>query len=449
LTHQQDQIGAVAPDAPNQCWLETTFRDSGDNVLATYKSQIIDYTSPTNTWLDMTVTNDQVGGINLTSVVGTTKVRLQEVYYQPYGYAGGSVYADAMRLDNITASDPNISTLPVSQSKIVGQTATFTVVATGLTPLSYQWKRSSTNMVNGGNVSGVTSSALTLSNVQKSDATLYTVTVSDTAGSLDASATLVVKTPAEAANLLDNPGFELGVYPPWATFNGGGLRTTNDDYAFDPTHPVSVYEGQYCSVVFNGGEYNGAYQDVPASPGQTFTADGWFYVSQYEPIFGATACWLEFQFRNGGTPLALYKSDTIGLDLSLPSDSWFNLQATNGFAGDFTTPIPNSYYLVAPPGTTSIRYQVTMHVLGGSGSVYYDAMSLLRKIPVTLTVTQSGGNVNISWPTQGGTSYQVLSRDNLTDPWTPLGSTIAGDGTVMSVSYPANGSRRFYTVQTL
>jgi len=447
LTHGQDQIGVWAPDGTNQCWLEVTFRDSADNVLATYKSQTVDNSSPTNTWLDMRVTNDVLGGLSFTSPAGTTKVRLQEVYYQPFGYAGGSVYADKMVLDNLTASDPNISTLPVNQSKVVGETAVFTVVASGTTTLSYQWKTNGTALVNGGGISGATSSTLTLSNVQKSQAGTYTVDVTDLAGTLSASATLTVKTAAEAANALDNPSFETGAYPPWSTFNGGGLRANGD---FWDGITVSNFDGTYGSAVENGGEYDGAYQDVPASPGQIFTADGWFFEPSTFPLTEGNQTWLEVQFRNGGTPLALYKSYVIGTNNpARPLDTWFNLQATNGFAGDFNTPIPNAYYLVAPAGTTVVRYQVTMHVVGGSGGVLYDQMSLLKKIPVSIKATIGGGNINLSWLSQGGTSYQVVYKDNLTDPvWTPIGGLVAGDGGTKSASFATGPGKRFYSVLT-
>jgi len=55
--------------------------------------------------------------------------------------------------------------------------------------------------------------------------------VTDTAGTLSASATLTVKDAAEAANCLENPSFESGVYSPWVTFNGGGLKTNDEFYA--------------------------------------------------------------------------------------------------------------------------------------------------------------------------------------------------------------------------
>ncbi len=94
LTASQDQISVWTGTGTNQCWLEVTFRDGSDNILAgPYQSPIIDNSSPVDTWMDMRVTNQVAGGTVLTSPPGTTKVRFQEVYYQPYGYAGGSVFA--------------------------------------------------------------------------------------------------------------------------------------------------------------------------------------------------------------------------------------------------------------------------------------------------------------------------------------------------------------------
>jgi hypothetical protein len=245
---------------------------------------------------------------------------------------------------------------------------------------------------------------------------------------------------------LENPSFETGSYAPWATFNGGALRTNGEFWA---GITVSNFDGTFGSDVENGGEYDGAYQDVIASPGQIFTADGWFFEPSTYPLTVSNQVWLEVQFRNGGTPLALYKSYTISPTATdLPLDTWFNLQATNGFAGDFTTPTTNTYYLVAPPGTTVVRYQVTMHVIGGSGGILYDDMHLMKKIPVTLTAKLNGGNINISWPSQGATSYQVVYRDNITDPWMPLGAPVPGDGTVKTVSYAAGSGKRFYSVIT-
>jgi hypothetical protein len=73
----------------------------------------------------------------------------------------------------------------------------------------------------------------------------------------------------------------------------------------------------------------------------------------------------------------------------------------------------------------------------------------MTKLPVLVKASRLGGNVVLSFLTQGATSYQVVYKDNLTDAsWTPLGGLIAGDGSVKTVSYPATASKRFYSVLT-
>jgi len=85
---------------------------------------------------------------------------------------------------------PSITTHPQSQTKCVGQSVTFTVVASGTTPLSYQWKK------NGVDISGATSSSYTISTVTTADAGSYTCYVSNACGNVTSNAaTLTVNTP--------------------------------------------------------------------------------------------------------------------------------------------------------------------------------------------------------------------------------------------------------------
>jgi hypothetical protein len=73
----------------------------------------------------------------------------------------------------------------------VGSNASLSVTASGTAPLSYQWFKSGTA------VSGATSSTLSLSNVQNSDAGSYTVAVSNSITTTTSSAaTLTVTTSA-------------------------------------------------------------------------------------------------------------------------------------------------------------------------------------------------------------------------------------------------------------
>jgi len=85
-------------------------------------------------------------------------------------------------------ADPVISSQPANKSVSVGNTATFSVTATGQTALSYQWSK------NGSTIGGATLSAYTTpATVLADNGSQFFVTVTDTAGSLQsANATLTV-----------------------------------------------------------------------------------------------------------------------------------------------------------------------------------------------------------------------------------------------------------------
>ena len=102
---------------------------------------------------------------------------------------------------NTVAVPPSISTQPTSRTVTVGASTTFTVVATGTAPLTYQWFR------NGGTpITGATAASLTLNNVQLSDAANYNVTVTNSAGSISSTAAvLTVNSAATAPTIITQP----------------------------------------------------------------------------------------------------------------------------------------------------------------------------------------------------------------------------------------------------
>lgn len=101
---------------------------------------------------------------------------------------------------------PTITQAPANLTVTVGQSAQFTVTATGTAPLNYQWFKGGAVLGNGGNVSGVNTATLTLANVQSTDAGSYGVIVSNDAGSKTSeSATLTVQPPAVAPTIVTPP----------------------------------------------------------------------------------------------------------------------------------------------------------------------------------------------------------------------------------------------------
>src|SRR5574341_2632070 len=84
-----------------------------------------------------------------------------------------------------TVSPPVILSGPQSQTVPAGSDVTLSVQASG-SDLTYQWQHDGTN------ISGATTSALVLNDVQTSDGGTYTAIVSNGGGSVTTSATLTV-----------------------------------------------------------------------------------------------------------------------------------------------------------------------------------------------------------------------------------------------------------------
>jgi hypothetical protein len=104
----------------------------------------------------------------------------------------GAVTSSVAALALAAAERPGITTQPVGQTNLIGGTATFTVVATGVPAPVYQWFGISSGVTNaladgpgpfGETFSGTTNATLEIINVQTNDAVSYFVTVSNAAGS--------------------------------------------------------------------------------------------------------------------------------------------------------------------------------------------------------------------------------------------------------------------------
>ena len=97
--------------------------------------------------------------------------------------AGSATSASVKLTVNGATAAPSITTQPTSQTVSLGQTASFSVTASGTAPLSYQWSKDGTA------ISGATSSSYTTPAATASDnGALFTVVVSNSAGSVASSA---------------------------------------------------------------------------------------------------------------------------------------------------------------------------------------------------------------------------------------------------------------------
>jgi len=92
---------------------------------------------------------------------------------------------------------PVVATPLVSQTNLTGNTVAFAATVSGSTPLSYQWRKSGTNLANGTGIDGATSNLLTLSAITSASAGSYSLYATNIFGVVTSSvAALTVVLPA-------------------------------------------------------------------------------------------------------------------------------------------------------------------------------------------------------------------------------------------------------------
>jgi hypothetical protein len=160
---------------------------------------------------------------------------------------------------------PYVTTPPASQSVTAGADVTFSAVASGNAPLSYQWLK------NGTNLPGATTSTYARSDVQLSDEGNYQVVVTNLYGSITSSVAVL------------NFGYQpLG-------FNGSGVNWTVSDNGFYP-YSAPVVTGNVLTLTDGaGGENRSIFSDIPQYIG-AFKASFVYQAGGNKAADGATFC---------------------------------------------------------------------------------------------------------------------------------------------------------------
>jgi hypothetical protein len=129
--------------------------------------------------------------------------------------SGGSAQSNPATLTvNAASVAPTITTQPANQAVTTGQTATFSVAATGTAPLSYQWQKNAVN------ISGATSSSYTTpATALSDDGATFKVVVSNARGSVTSNAATLSVTPAAVApTIITQPANQTVTAGQTATF---------------------------------------------------------------------------------------------------------------------------------------------------------------------------------------------------------------------------------------
>jgi Abnormal spindle-like microcephaly-assoc'd, ASPM-SPD-2-Hydin/Immunoglobulin domain len=282
--------------------------------------------------------------------------------------AGSVTSAPATLTENVP---PSITTQPTSQTVLVGQTATFSVVAAGTTPLSYQWKKNGTQ-IKGATLSSYATPVTTLSN----SGTLFSVTVTNVAGSVTSnSAVLTVNAPP---SITKQPANQAVLAGQTATFSVTASGTTPLSYQWTKnTLPISGATSASHTIPAASGSDNGSRFAVTVtnlmssvtSAAATLTvnvppsittqpASQTIFVGQTATfsVVAAGTTPLSYQWKKNGTQIegATLSSYTTPVTTLSNSGTSFSVTLTNAVGSATSTA---AIFTVVPPVPPSIASQ--------------------------------------------------------------------------------------------
>lgn len=210
---------------------------------------------------------------------------------------------------------PVIRVQPVSRTNNAGTTATFTVQASGLGPLGYQWFKGALPLADGGNVSGSTSAALSIGSLTALDAGSFLVVVTNAYGCVTSSiAALRVIDPiitgqpsSQTANMGQTVAFSvtaIGAFPLCYQWRQGGIPIDGAVASvLSLTNVQASAAGNYDVVVSNS--YGSATSAVAALTVNLVVPDGFNpspgYADQYSLGVAALALQADGKIMIGGS----------------------------------------------------------------------------------------------------------------------------------------------------
>jgi RHS repeat-associated protein len=318
--------------------------------------------------------------------------------------AGGSVTSNAATLA-LTAATA-ITTQPVSVSKGVGSSATFSVVATGAA-LTYQWRKGSTA------ISGATSASYTINPIASTHAGSYDVVVTGTCGAVTSSAATLTIVPAPTvttppANITQcagtNATFSVTASGTGLTYQwrkGGTAISGATSASYTISGITSSHAGSYDVVVTNtGGSVTSnavtlaltaatAITTQPVSVSKGVGSSATFSVT-------ATGAALTYQWRKGGTAISGAASSSYTISSVTAADAGSYDAVVTGTCGAVTSSAATLTLLTAPAITT---HPANMTQCAGTNA--------------TFSVTASGTGLTYQWR-KGGTAISGATSASYT-----------------------------------
>jgi hypothetical protein len=391
-------------------------------------------------------TNSASGGFtNLTDISGVisgsqsnlltfTGVTANEslIYQVVVSNGSGSVTSSPASLNVLTI--PIINAQPASQSVLNNGTVTFTVGATGLGTLSYQWQTNGVNVTDGGIVSGSATSALTLAGVTTNNAVSYQVVVTNANGSVTSSPAILTVLPAtELINGDIGPGaLQTGAAilgasgDVWNNLTGPGTFSTVVDSASNTLSGVSV-------TVTGGNAFNSG--NAPAMDAATVNLmQDFVYQGPGGPAIPVTISGLGL-YTNSAFTLVVYaagdgtsQAQTINLTSGATGGNTANTLATTSATRKLSDGIGVAYNVFTGTLTNGT---LTFAV---SGASYHGPngfqLLLSPNVPPVITNNPAASTTNYVGSTATFSVGAVTATGSLAYQWQANGTNLTDGGIV-------------------
>ena len=339
--------------------------------------------------------------------------------------AAGTVTSSAATLTvNPAPVPPSITTQPANLTVTAPNQASFSVVATGDAPLSYQWRR------NGSDISGATSSSYVLNPTAVSDSgAQFDVVVTNGVGTItSAAATLTVNPTPVPPSITTQPAHLTVTAPNQASFsvvatgdaplsyqwrrNGSDISgATSSSYVLNPT-AVSDSGAQFDVVVTNAA-------GTVTSSAATLTVNP--------------------------TPVPpSITTQPVNLTVTAPNQANFSVVATGDAPlsyqwrrnGSNISGATSSSYALNPTAVADSGAQFDAVVSNAAGTVTSSAATLtVNPAPVPPSITTQPANLTVTAPNQANFSVVATGDAPLSYQWRRNGSDISG---ATSSSYVLN-----------
>jgi len=312
------------------------------------------------TWVNLGVGSRTAGGWRRgvpASFNLLTNVNVRARGYYTGGGGDGSSITEAIFGPKLMTSQP------ADRLVNAGSKVRFFVNVGGTGPFSYQWRKGTVDLTEGGRISGAQSATLTLSNVVAADAGGYSVVITDPSGSITSRvATLTVRDPvfvlqnlqSTYLNLRDNVAFSVvaaGTSPlsyQWHRGNvklvdGGNVRGARTP-TLSITNVLGGNAGDYFVVVSNS---VGSITSIVAT---LFIPDPVVFAVPYnqwvlpgDPIdltVEADGTALRYQWYKNGVKITGATNATVAFAAAKFSDAGdYIVEVTNGFGGVTVGPV--------------------------------------------------------------------------------------------------------------